>query len=473
MTGSTPGVDATGLAPDSYKVEISSDGMQATLTLLAAPASGSLSSTVLRQALLNAGVSHGHDETALELLAQSPETGKPRLTAQGQAARDGGDEQIVYHFDTGAAPESDNPDDPEAPVDFRNVKNFNSTPAGTVIAEKRTGQAQDGYTVTGKVLKAKTGRSGSFKLGKGASLSEDGRRVIADVDGHACLIAGRVGVLGTVEVPAHVDYSIGNISFIGSVRVRGNVISGFTVEAAQDIEIHGNVEKAVVKAGRNLIVRGIVFGQGDCLLEVGGDAQINAADQATLRIQGDLTLSGYLRHCNCLVGGKAELTGKRGNIVGGELHAFRGVSAPFIGNQMATLTRIKVGSNPFISGEIEALLLEQLEQQKKLEQVQVALAAQLKRKAALPAADAALEAILAKLRAAETTLSGQLSEVEMKLAQLQTKLAETKDAKIRISEIAYPGVLVNFRDRLQYKTMDELQHLSFYEDAAEIRTGPY
>jgi uncharacterized protein (DUF342 family) len=270
-----------------------------------------------------------------------------------------------------------------------------------------------------------------------------------------------------------VDYSIGNISFIGSVRVRGNVVAGFSVEAGGDIGVQGNVEKCVIRAGRSLIVRGIVFGQGECTLSAGGNAQLNSADQATLHIQGDLTLSGYLRHCTCLVGGRIELTGKRSNIVGGELHAFRGVDAPFIGNQMATLTRIKVGSNPFISGEMDALSLQQLELNRKLEQVQVALAAQLKRKAALPGPDAALEGVLAKLRAAEATLNSQLSDLEMQLAALSGKLSETKDARIRVSQVAYPGVFVNFRDRLQYKTMDELQRLSFYEEASEIRTGPY
>jgi uncharacterized protein (DUF342 family) len=462
-----------GQAPnDYYNVHVSADGLRAVLTLASAPPAGSLGLGGLKQALSAAGVTHGIDEIALQQLVDSPAAGRSIVAAQGTAARDGADEQIVYHFDAAGAPEAANPDDPDATVDFRNVRNFNSTRAGAVIAEKRRASApQDGVSVTGQPLKAKAGRALSFKLGKGAQLSPDGERVLAEVDGHACVIAERIGVLATVEVPAHVDFSIGNIAFIGSVRVRGNVVTGFSVEAGGDIEVQGNVEKCLVKAGRNLTVRGIVFGQGDCLLTAGGDAQLNAADQATLQIQGDLTLSGYLRHCTCLVGGKVELTGKRGNIVGGEVHAFRGVSAPFIGNQMATLTRIKVGSNPFISGAIDALLLQQLEQQKKLEQVQLALAAQLKRKGAAP--DPALDAVLGKLRAAEVTLSGQLGELEMQLAALQGKLAETKDAKIRVSEIAYPGVLVNFRDRLQYKTMDELQRLCFYEDASEIRTGAY
>ena len=48
-----------------------------------------------------------------------------------------------------------------------------------------------------------------------------------------------------------------------------------------------------------------------------------------------------------------------------------------------------------------------------------------------------------------------------------------KEAKIRVSQIIYPGVIICFRDRMQYKTRDELQCTSFYEEASEIRTGPF
>jgi uncharacterized protein (DUF342 family) len=140
---------------------------------------------------------------------------------------------------------------------------------------------------------------------------------------------------------------------------------------------------------------------------------------------------------------------------------------------MATLTRIKVGTNPFLSAEMQELERQRFEQQGKLEQVQTAIESQLKRKATLSAPDPRLDAVMVKLRLAESQLQGHLSDIEIQYASLQARLAEFKDAKIRVSEIAYPGVVINFRDRLQYKTMDELQRLSFYEDGAEIRTGPF
>ena len=53
------------------------------------------------------------------------------------------------------------------------------------------------------------------------------------------------------------------------------------------------------------------------------------------------------------------------------------------------------------------------------------------------------------------------------------KHVEFKEAKIKVSQVIYPGVIISFRDRMQYKTQDEQQALSFYEEESEIRTGPY
>ncbi len=42
-----------------------------------------------------------------------------------------------------------------------------------------------------------------------------------------------------------------------------------------------------------------------------------------------------------------------------------------------------------------------------------------------------------------------------------------------MSQTIFPGVLINFRGRLQYKSNDPAQHTTFYEEGAEVRSGPY
>jgi hypothetical protein len=190
-------------------------------------------------------------------------------------------------------------------------------------------------------------------------------------------------------------------------------------------------------------------------------------------VRGNLRVVSYIRHCKVAVGGKIELTGKKGTIVGGEVAAFRGIQAPFVGNNMATLTKLTVGSNPFVSGELDGARARLTALENKLVQVNTAISAIHERRVGSGGPEGASTAILDKLRKAKEQIEPELDVLNEQVAGLQQQATEYKEAKIRVGELVYPGVVINFRDRLQYKTMDEAQHLSFYEEAAEIRTGPY
>lgn len=460
------------LDASAYLVEIAGDKMHANFKLLADLPAGSLSVDELLALLAAKGVTHGIDNNILQRIAKSPVKNVAYIVAKGRAPEDGQPEAIDFHFDSSSQAPPDSED--AGSVDFRNIKNFNSTRAGTVIAAKRPAtDGTPGFDVLGNEYKAREGKKLMLRAGKGVSLTEDGMTAIADIDGHACLVGDRISVLDTIEIPANVDYSVGNINFVGNVRIRGGVMPGFTVSAEGGIEIAGNVEKATIHCGKNLEVRGLVFGQGSCLIAVAGDASLGAIDQATLSVRGDLHVANYIRHCKVSVGGRIEISGKKGNIVGGELAAFRGIQAPFIGNGMATLTKLTVGSNPFVSGELNAVTARLADFESKLQQINTALAAIHERQQHTGAVDAAGLAMLEKLRKAKLAIEPELELLRAQAATLQEQASEFKEARIRISEIVYPGVVINFRDRLQYKTMDEAQRLSFYEEDAEIRTGPY
>ena len=73
-----------------------------------------------------------------------------------------------------------------------------------------------------------------------------------------CWWVNHIG-FGSFEVDGDVDVSIGNISFVGSIIVRGTIRSGFKVEAEGDIEVWGNVEAATVQSQGNVIIRGNIW----------------------------------------------------------------------------------------------------------------------------------------------------------------------------------------------------------------------
>jgi len=455
-----------------YELHVSSDRMEASLTLLKQEAVAGLSAAVLQESLTSRGVVFGVDPRALADLAKSPQLDTPYLVARGTASRDGANEKVEYKFASDAASKVVVTEG--GSVDFRNIKNFSNFREGEIIAVKTPASpGVPGKNVYGEELKSRDGRTVPLRVGKGARLTDDGLAVVAEANGHACLVGDRVSVLSTIEVPTSVNYAVGNIKFIGSVKIRGGVMPGFCVEAEGDIEISENVEKATIRCRGNLEIRGIVFGQGDCRIEAGGNARINAVDQAEISVRGNLTVNSYIRHCKVLVGGLVEVIGKKGSIIGGDVRAFRSITVPYIGNSMATLTKLSVGTNPFISEELNEIKTKQDEVETKLNQVNTALRTLISRRPLNGELDPQSLALVEKLKTTKQQLEPQLVELNARMTQTQELSAEYKEARIRVSDIAYPGVVVNFRDKMQFKTMDEMQHLCFYEEAAEIRTGPY
>lgn len=450
------------LSAADHEVHVTNDQMEAYLTLTN-PDAGSPSYEDLVKALAGNRVVSGIKEEVLKKLAQKPEFNVSHQVAQGTPSEDGKHQKIEYRFDVSASKGAE--EDEQGSIDFRNIKNFINFKAGQVLAEKTAAsQGKPGKNVLGQDVPARDGKEVNFKTGKGVEISEDGMAALAAVDGHPALIADRLTVQNTVEVPAHVDYSIGNIDFIGNVRVRGDVMPGFTVKVKGNLEIAGNVEQASLEVGGNLDLRGIIFGQDKSTVTVRGDAKIGAIDQAIVHVHGHLKVNNYVRHSTVLVGATMEVVGPKGNIVGGEIDAYQVVNCPYIGNPMATLTKLTVGMNPFVAADLAKVQDQYTELEGKLKQITTAIAA---------ASARGNKPLLEKLHQAKKQLDPALKQLGEQLQDLQARGSEYKDAKIRIKDKVFPGVVINFRDRLQYKTMDEAQRLSFYEEGAEIRTGPY
>jgi hypothetical protein len=118
-----------------------------------------------------------------------------------------------------------------------------------------------------------------------------------------------------VVIPGDVDYGSGNVVFEGSVIVRGNVLEDFRVEAGVDVEIFGNVESALVRAGRDLHVHGGILGE---------KADADAKGRLTARFvegghagaDGDVTVVSHLLHAEVFSCGTVEVQGRKG-ILGG------------------------------------------------------------------------------------------------------------------------------------------------------------
>ncbi len=472
MLGLTDGETFMELDPRDLSVEISADKLEVGIKIVNKDILSSITSDVLMGALTAKGVSTGIKQEAVDGIANNPVANVLIIVATGTNPTPGTDEKIEYKFPTEGEVVIEE-DEETGSIDFRKISNFNNFNEGDVLASRTPAtEGTDGINVIGSVLPAKAGKTAVLRIGKGAEINEEDNTVVASVAGHGCIVNDRICVLNTVEIPAHVDYSIGNIDFIGNLKIRGGIKPGFVVEARGDIEIADNVEQANIVCGGNLTVQGIIFGHEDCKITVGGNAELHAIDQAILEVQGDLVVSGYIRHCHVKAGSSIDLQGAKSSIVGGEVATLTRIKSPFVGNHMATLTKLSVGVNPFASEEMQQLQTNHDALETKLQQVLNGITGLRNKMVVAGKAGSKMQPMMDKLSQAENQLKPAIAQMATRIQELQATTMNYREAKISISEMVYPGVVINFRNKLQYKTMDEAQRLTYFEENAEIRTGP-
>ena len=98
----------------------------------------------------------------------------------------------------------------------------------------------------------------------------------------------KINVFPVYEVNGNVDYNIGNIDFIGTVVIRGNVLPGFKIRAAGDIRVTGGVEAAELEAEGSIdIIAGIV-GQNKAFIKAGKNVKSSFIQDATIEVAGEL-----------------------------------------------------------------------------------------------------------------------------------------------------------------------------------------
>lgn len=467
-----------GLKPGDYKLEVSDDRMIATLSLQNKDLPDNLSLEDLNEALRTNGIVRGVIEEQLSALLASPAFGDSFVVARGKAPPVKVISEVTYGFDPGpSVPQADiscpRPASHEqdcGPVDLKNVRVFQNVRAGdelvrrTVITPEMCGE-----DVYGNPIEPEFSKATPPKPGRGVKEDEQSGTITALVTGHADLTQGKVNVMESLDINGDVDYSVGNIDFVGDLKVLGSVHPDFHVRAGRSLTITGNVDRAHIACAGDLTINGIVFGAGETTINVNGNASVSALDQCEINVRGNLSVTSYMRHCIARVGGNLEIVSKKGNLVGGEVHVYQNVEVTSLGSKMAALTKLTVGRNPFAESNPDELRTELFDQEKKLKQIMLGIEALRKRLASL-GPESSLNERLEKLVLAEKQYVPKLEELRSQLAEAQRNAVYFRESRISVRDTVHPGVVVNFRDRLQYKTMDSLSHMCFYERDSEIKT---
>ncbi len=453
---------------DLIALEVSPDKMKASI-IVAPPEEGRvLSEKEIIDFLKGRGIVYGIIESNVENISKYAVYNERIEIAEGTPPTSGQNGKVEFHFDLNREKKPVILEDGR--VDFRNLDLIQSVKKGDILCSLVPPSAgTPGKTVYNTDIPAIDGKPAVLPMGKNVTVSEDGQKLIAAIDGQVSYIDGKVNVFANYEVPADVDNSTGNINFIGNVIVRGNVLSGFTIEAGGSVEVMGVVECAVIKAGGDIILRRGMQGLGKGVLISGGDIVARYIENSNIEAKRDIK-SEAIMHSNVICGNKLELSGKKGLLVGGNCKVGKEVVAKFIGSYMNTPTEIEVGVDPSLKDQYKKVREEIRRMEEDIKKAEQAIAI-LKKLEMSGKLTPEKQDIMAKSVRTKIHYSNRIEELKRELIQIEQRLQQEANGKVRAYDYIYPGTRVTIGTSSLY-VKDNLRYCTLYRDGVDIRVGP-
>lgn len=226
-----------------------------------------------------------------------------------------------------------------------------------------------GRTVQGKEVAAKNGKAAAAPKGRNTALSEDGRALVAAITGHVEFSGRSFQVKPVLDIPGNVDFSVGNINFLGDVCIHGDICSGFSVRAMGTITVDGVVEACTVEAGRDLIVARGVQGDNQAVIRAQRNIFAKYLENSCIYAKMDLETECII-NCEVYCGGAVTVRTGHQSIIGGKVHAAHEISAGVIGSRVGNRTDIVLGGQPCEEFDYELLTREALELEETMERIE-------------------------------------------------------------------------------------------------------
>jgi uncharacterized protein (DUF342 family) len=391
---------------------------------------------IIMETLHKAGIYHGIQEKAIDKLLKGEGRSKPVLVAKGNPPKTGKDGYYEFFFKTEKERSPKILED--GSVDYLNTEWFEMVGQGEKVAYYHEAKAgESGYTVLGRNLPARKGREMSLLAGKGFLLLPDKKTYLAIDAGKVELVEGRLEI-SKMLVLSDVTIATGRVDFEGSVYIKGNVGSGVTIKAAEDIFIDGYVEAAAIESGRNVVLRkgmnasnnGSIRALGNITggffeavgLYAGGNIQANSSMNASLYAEGEIIINGT-----------------SGALVGGTANAAMGIHAYDVGNRVGLPTYIKLGVQ-------EKLLVKQRAIRDKMNEVQKQMTifqnAYMDYRAKYPVEIRNTMDIYLKIEKAIFTKEKELDKLSFENIEIEKKLNAGEDVKAVIRGTLYEGAVI-------------------------------
>jgi len=455
------------------KVKILKNGLEASINVTPAVGEGKEPTidTALA-ALKKQGVVYGIDADILQNVFRDFMFDQDVVVAFGKPVVDGKDAEIKYYVDlkVDLRPKEDE----KGNVDYKDIRLIQSVTKGQKLAEVIPPvPGKEGRTVTDAKITPRAGKNQNLPRGFNTEASEDNPNVlVASVDGCAKIEKGGLVLVDEIfVVEGNVDFETGNLDFIGSLVIKGDVKAGFEVKTKNDLEINGLVEDAKVYAEGNIIIKNGFLGRGNGMIEAGGDVTLKFCENQNIKAKGNIIVGEAVLNSNLQSELKIEVMGKKGAIVGGTTIATKGLVVKELGNYQETKTEVIVGIDEEIMKKIREVEEGIKKNEENIDNVKKAIYTLYKKKMSGKGLKKNEAKLLTKLQKFQGQLPNLRQNLGEKRSEVEKELEKYANITIDVLSKIYPGTRIAIQNcrkailketsKVRFKVIDkEIRELS-------------
>lgn len=247
-------------------------------------------------------------------------------------------------------------------ADFRDLHLFDNVSAGQIVGRVYPPKAGvPGKDALGNALPAPPGKPAAVTVDESIALAppaegEEYQALIAQSDGYLADENSRLIVKSELVIKGGLGPHLGNIDFIGKVKIEGDVSPGLSIKARDGIEIGGGVNGGSLWCQKgDITVKGFYFGGERTQVVCGGNLNLTVAQDVRAEVVGNIVVEREAIDCRLRT--QASVMASKGSLVGGELYSVCGVEGRHLGNDSGKKTRLVLCSDVETGTEFSKLVV--------------------------------------------------------------------------------------------------------------------
>lgn len=462
-------------ADSTVSVDIAKDAMSATIVVDAPAQSGSeLTPEQIERSVKAQGVLAGISMEKILEFVDNPVYNTPYEVASAILPENGHDSYLDYKFITDESKLGSVEDVESGVIDYKKNNKIQNVVEGQVLAVKVLAtRGKGGKTVYARYLEAKDGKDIPVQLGANVAFDKDGVTIRATKNGQVLLVNGKITVEPILNLDA-VNIKSGNVDFLGTVIIKGNVEDGFDVKASGDIDIGGTVGKSRIEADGNIIIHQGVFGKNEGSIRCGKSLWVKFIQEMTVDVEENLIATDSLMNCNITAMKNIVVYGKKAQITGGTLFATEEICARTLGSPGGgATTTLTVGVDPRAKKRLDFLLEQQSKLSLELENLQLEIDNLENIKKTRKKLPTEKEARLNADNDRKNEILDENKGLTKEINELQEHLRELKAiGRVKVEGTTYPGTKIYVRDALD-EVQTEVTSCTFYYENTMAQRGKY